>query len=167
MSIPRLQGANIYRTASAVLFCAALLLPCCEVRSKIPMKFAGYQCAGLTLFAAFFVTHSVILNAWAAGSLLAGIRSVPPSLVACAVSVVTFPAFGVYISLAFTPYFPRVRRAFAVLAVVCSSASVVVFLKSDFHPAIGWYVGMLSILLSITPEVLPGMKLLKNGLEAS
>ena len=173
MSIPRLRGADICRVASAVLFCTALLLPCCEVHargngslatvantgplagaSKFPKAFAGYQCVGLAAFAALFVTQSIVLNSWATGSFSAGIKSVPLSLVACAVSLVALPAFGVYLPLAFTPYFPRVRRALATLTVICFSASVLFFVESDFRPAIGWYLWMLSILLSIAPEVL-------------
>ena len=182
MRIPRLQGADIYRFVSVILFCAGLLLPCCEAHLKgqrentisvtspepfpgapnIPKTFAGYQCIGLVLFAALFVTESVVLNSWASGSLSVGVKSVPLSLVACAFSLVALPSFGLYVALAFTPYVPRVRRCLAALALICASASVVFFLETDFRPRIGWYVWVLSILFSITPEALSFFRIAKH-----
>ena len=168
MPIPRLQGANICRVVGIILICAALLLPSCKVlpvgrdgksvpsptASSVPREFKGYQCAALALFVALFVVKSVVLNSWTTKSLSTGLKSVQLSMIMCALSVAALPMFVFFIVLNITPRFSWLRRGLAAFTLICASASVVFFSKTDCRPIFGWYAWMAVILISITPEAI-------------
>jgi hypothetical protein len=181
MPIPRLHGANICRVVGIILFCAALLLPSCQLRSVgrdgksvpsptasgVPREFNGYQCAGLALFVALFVVESFVLNSWAAGSLSAGMKSVQLSMIMCALSVAALPLFVFFTVLKITPRFTWLRRGLAAFTLICASASVVFFSKTDSRPLLGWYVWMAGILISIAPEAISTFRSFVEGVETT
>ena len=144
-------------------------MPAVGRASSIPWEFKGYQCAALAFFAAQFVVESFVHNSWAAESLSVGIKSIHLSMIMCALalSVAAVPMFVFFTVLNITPRFSWLRRGLAAFTLMCASASVGFFSKTDCRPILGWYVWMAGILISITPEAISTFRSFVQGVETT
>ncbi len=59
------------------------------------------------------------------------------------------------------------RRGLAAFTLICASASVVFFSKTDFRPILGWYVWMAGIIISVTPEAISIFRSVVEGVETT